>query len=56
MRVEPTDGYFGEDMIVFEGLHRGGFVSRGFEITAPDLEQADPVHHNALVYVMFVVL
>lgn len=48
MRVESTDGYFGEDMIVFEGLHRGGFVSRGFEITAPDLEQADPVHHNAL--------
>ena len=48
MRVEPPDGYFGEDMIVFEGLHRGGFVSRGFEITAPDLEQADPVHHNAL--------
>ena len=47
MRCEPVDGYFGEDMIVFEGLHRGGYVSRGFEITAPDLEQADPVHHNA---------
>mgnify|MGYP001309599416 CR=1 FL=1 len=47
MRVEPVDGYFGEDMIVFEGLHRGGYVSRGFEIVAPDLEQADPVHHNA---------
>ncbi|MDX2187169.1 MAG: hypothetical protein SFV32_09570 [Opitutaceae bacterium] len=47
MRVEPVDGYFGEDMIVFEGLHRGGYISRGFEITAPDLEQADPVHHNA---------
>jgi hypothetical protein len=46
MRCEPVDGYFGEDMIVFEGLHRGGYVSRGFEITAPDLEQADPVHHN----------
>lgn len=47
MRVEPVDGFFGEDMIVFEGLHRGGFVSRGFEVIAADLEQADPVHHNA---------
>jgi len=25
-------------MIVFEGLHRGGFVSRGFEVIAADLE------------------
>jgi type IV secretion system protein TrbE len=47
MRTEAPDGYFGEDLIVFEGLHRGGHVARGFEITAPDLEQADPVHHNA---------
>ena len=29
MRTEPADGFFGEDMIVFEGLHRGGFVARG---------------------------
>jgi hypothetical protein len=48
MRLEPVDGYFGEDVIVFEGLHRGGYISRGFEITPPDLEHADPVHHNAL--------
>ena len=47
MRVEPVDGYFGEDMIVFEGLP-GGFVSAGWEIVPPDLENADPVHHNAL--------
>ncbi len=47
MRVEPVDGYLGEDMIVFEGLRRGGYVARGFEVIAPDLEQADPVHHNA---------
>lgn len=47
MRTDPPDGYFGEDLIVFEGLHRGGFVSRGFEVVPPDLEQADPVHHNA---------
>lgn len=47
MRVEAPDGFFGEDMIVFEGLHRGGHISRGFEVVAPDLEQADPVHHNA---------
>lgn len=46
MRMEAADGYFGEDMIVFEGLHRGGFVSRGFEVIAADLENADPVHHN----------
>jgi type IV secretion system protein TrbE len=48
VRVQPADGYFGEDMIVFEGLHRGGYISRGFEVTAPDLENADPVHHNSL--------
>jgi type IV secretion system protein TrbE len=48
MRVEPIDGFFGENLIVFGGLHRGGFISRGFEITAPDLENADPVHHNVL--------
>ena len=47
MRIEPPDGYFGENLIVFEGLHRGGFISRGFEVVPPDLEQADPVHHNA---------
>ena len=47
MRVEPTDGFLGENLIVFEGLHRGGYIARGFEIVAPDLEQADPVHHNA---------
>jgi type IV secretion system protein TrbE len=48
MRVEPTDGFFGENVIVFEGLHRGGFISRGFEVTPSDLENADPIHHNAL--------
>ena len=47
MRVEPVDGFLGEDMIVFEGLHRGGYIARGFEVIAPDLEHADPVHHNA---------
>jgi hypothetical protein len=50
MRVEPTDGFLGEDMIVFEGLHRGGYISRRFEVTAPDLENADPVHHNTLEF------
>lgn len=45
MRVDPVDGYFGEKLIVFEGLQ---FIARGFEVTAPDLENADPVHHNAL--------
>ena len=48
MRLEPTDGYLGENVIVFEGLRRGGYIARGFEVTAPDLENADPVHHNAL--------
>ncbi|HKB91072.1 MAG TPA: hypothetical protein VKC60_11195, partial [Opitutaceae bacterium] len=48
MRLEAVDGYFGENVIVFEGLGRGGYISRGFEITAPDLENADPVYHNAL--------
>ncbi|HEU5081320.1 MAG TPA: hypothetical protein VFT72_19060 [Opitutaceae bacterium] len=47
MRLEPVDGFFGENVIVFEGLRRGGYISRGFEVTAPDLENADPVHHNA---------
>ena len=45
MKLEPVDGYFGENLIVFEGLQ---FIARGFEVTAPDLENADPVHHNAL--------
>jgi hypothetical protein len=48
MRLEPVDGYFGEDVIVFEGLNRGGYIARGFDVVAPDLENADPVHHNAL--------
>lgn len=48
MRLDPVDGYFGENVIVFEGLHRAGFIARGFEVTPPDLENADPVHHNAL--------
>lgn len=48
MRFEPPDGFFGENVLVFGGLHRGGFISRGFDIVAPDLEHADPVHHNAL--------
>jgi hypothetical protein len=48
MRFEPTDGFLGENVIVFEGLHRGGFIAAGFEVTSPDLEHADPVHHNAL--------
>src|ERR1043166_5214198 len=48
MRLDPVDGYLGEGVIVFEGLRHGGYIARGFEITAPDLENADPVHHNAL--------
>jgi len=48
MHLVPVDGYLGENLIVFEGLQRGGFVSRGFELVPPDLENADPVHHNAL--------
>ena len=47
MHLEPVDGYFGEDMIVYEGLP-GGHIAAGFDVTAPDLENADPVHHNAL--------
>lgn len=47
MRLEPVDGFFGENVIVFEGLHRGGHIGRGFEVTLPDLDHADPVHHNA---------
>src|SRR5579884_1767418 len=48
MRLEPADGFLGENVIVFEGLHRGGFIAAGFEVTSPDLEHADPAHHNAL--------
>lgn len=44
MRVQPVDGYFGQDMIVFD---RFRYVTRGFAVTSPDLENADPVHHNA---------
>lgn len=48
MRLEPVDGYIGENVVVFESLNRSGYISRGFDVVAPDLENADPVHHNAL--------
>ena len=47
MRVQPVDGFFEEDLIVFESLQRGGFLLRGFKLTPPYLENADPMHHNA---------
>ena len=44
---EPTpNGYFMQDMIVFNGLRKGCFVSKGFIFEPPDLSNASPVHLN----------
>jgi hypothetical protein len=37
MNEVPPDGFFVRDLIVFQQLRRGGYVSKGFFIEAPDL-------------------
>jgi hypothetical protein len=41
------NGYFIRDLIVFHGLRKGCYVSKGFIIEPPDLSAAAPEHLNA---------
>ena len=42
MSIIATDGYCLDDLIVYRGLDKGGVIGRGYEVTMPDLENADP--------------
>src|SRR3954469_1684672 len=45
---EPApNGYFLNDLIVFHGLGKGCYVSKGFLIEPPELSTAAPEHLNA---------
>ena len=37
MFERPPDGFFVRDLIVFNHLRRGGYVSKGFIFQAPDV-------------------
>lgn len=37
---KPANGYFVNDLLVFGGLHAGGFVSKGYIFEPPDLSNA----------------
>ena len=41
------NGYFIRDLIVFHGLRKGCYVSKGFIIEPPDLSAAAPEHLQA---------
>jgi hypothetical protein len=41
------NGYFIRDLLVFHGLRKGCYVSKGFIIEPPDLSAAAPEHLNA---------
>ena len=43
-----VDGYLVEDMIVFNGLQKGGYVGRGYRIQAPDCENSDVTWLNRI--------
>ena len=43
-----TDGYLAEDLIVYKGLQKGGYVGKGFRIDPPDCENADAGWLNRL--------
>lgn len=40
--ITATDGYCVGDLIVYRGLDKGGAIGKGYEITVPDMENADP--------------
>jgi len=37
---KPANGYFVRDLLVFNGLHAGGYVSKGFVFEPPDFNNA----------------
>lgn len=47
MFESPPNGYFLNDLIVFEGLGKGCYVSKGFIMEPPELSTAAPEHLNA---------
>jgi hypothetical protein len=47
MFESSPNGYFVRDLIVFHGLRRGCYVSKGFIVEPPDLSAAAPEHLNA---------
>lgn len=44
---KPANGYFIRDLLVFNGLNSGGFVSKGFIFQPPDLNNAQIGELNA---------
>ena len=42
------DGYLMEDLIVYRGLQKGGYVGKGFRVHPPDCENAEVVWLNKL--------
>lgn len=56
MSIIATDGYCMEDLIIYRGLDKGGVIGRGFEVTVPDLENADPEYLEMLETDMRIVL
>src|ERR1700737_3779476 len=47
MFESSPNGYFVRDLVVFHGLRKGCFVSKGFVIEPADLSAAAPEHLNA---------
>ena len=54
--AKPIDGYLVDDLIVYRGLQKGGYVGRGFRIHPPDGENADVGWLNRLEDEMRVLL
>ena len=46
MFEQAPNGYFLNDLIVFDGLRKGGYVSKGFIFEPPDLSTAASAHLN----------
>ena len=47
MFESSPNGYFVRDLVVFHGLRKGCYVSKGFVVEPPDLSAAAPEHLNA---------
>lgn len=44
----PVDGYLGKNLIVFRGLQKGGYVSRGIRVVVPDFSNVEVAWLNNL--------
>ncbi len=53
---KPIDGYLVDDLIVYRGIQKGGYVGRGFRVHPPDGENADIGFLNRLEDEMRVLL